>query len=156
MLKNPVHRRFVKRFLFAAGILLFTGIAVYIYYATRTHKDTSALKAEFAVDAGAFIREFENDINAANKKFANKIVAINGIVSEKEAADTSINIKMTDNATGSYIIFAFQKRNMEEAKNLQPGDIVTIKGVCSDGVFSEILQKHFISLTRSVIEKINP
>lgn len=152
MFRNPIHKRVFRLSLLTAAVLLLAGILYYIWYASRKHKDTSELKPEFNVEALAFIKEFETDLNAANKKYANRIVAVTGIVSATEAADTTLNIKMTDNASGSYIIFAFQKKNMEEARSLQPGDTVTIKGACSDGVYSEILQRHFISFTRSVIE----
>jgi hypothetical protein len=60
---------------------------------------------------------------------------------------------MKDTTTGSYAIFAFQQNHMAEAKALKPGDKVTIKGSCSDGVYSEILGTYFISFKRSTVEK---
>jgi hypothetical protein len=64
-----------------------------------------------------------------------------------------MNIKMTDTATGSYLIFAFQQQHLDQAKSLKPGDKATIKGSCSDGIYSEILGTYFVSFKRSTIEE---
>jgi len=70
-----------------------------------------------------------------------------------EPADKTMIIKITDITTGSYLIFAFQPQHLAKAKPLKEGDRVTIKGSCSDGVYSEILGTYFISFKRSTIEK---
>ena len=73
------------------------------------------------------------------------------MVTATEAADTTMNIKMADTTTGSYVIFAFQEQHMPQAKKLKEGDQVVIKGSCSDGVYSEILGIYFISFKRSTV-----
>ena len=138
--------------LVSGGILLLIGIIAYFYYATRTHEDTAELKVDYSVEAIPFIKEFEKDHKAANKKYAEKIIAVKGIVTATEPADTTMNIKMADTTTGSYLIFAFQNQHMAEAKKVNVGDNVIIKGSCSDGVYSEILGNYFISFKRSKIE----
>ena len=153
MLKNPANKEIVKRLLVVGSILLVIGAGVYFYFATLTHNDTSKLKVDYSVEAVPFIKEFETDYKTANKKYAEKIIAVKGIVTSAEPADTTMNIKMTDTTTGSYLIFAFQDQHMKEAKGLRPGDVVVIKGSCSDGVYSEILGTYFISFKRSTVEK---
>ena len=138
--------------LVSGGILLLIGIIAYFYYATRTHEDTAGLKVDYSVEAIPFIKKFEKDHKAANKKYAEKIIAVKGIVTATEPADTTMNIKMADTTTGSYLIFAFQNQHMAEAKKVNVGDNVIIKGSCSDGVYSEILGNYFISFKRSKIE----
>lgn len=147
--KRPV----VKRFLIVSGLLLLIGAGIYWYLASEKFADTADRKAAFTVDAGNFINEFETNNKQANEKYSEKIVAVKGIVSQTEAADTTINIKMTDTTTGSYIIFAFQEQHAQEAKGLKAGDAVTIKGSCSGGEYSEILGTHFISFKRSALIK---
>ena len=136
-----------------AGGFLLLGGAAYFYYATLTHDDTAKLKVDYTVEAIPFINEFEKDHQAANKKYAEKIISVNGIVTANEPADTTMNIKMADTATGSYLIFAFQDQHMAEAKNLKPGEEVVIKGSCSDGIYSEILGAYFVSFKRSTLVK---
>ena len=152
MLKHPKNRKILKWAVIIAGGLLLLGGAVYFYFATLTHDDTANLKVDYTVEAIPFIKEFEKDYEAANKKYAEKIISVKGIVTATEPADTSINIKMTDTVTGSYLIFAFQDQHMAKAKNLKPGDEAVIKGSCSDGIYSEILGTYFISFKRSTIE----
>lgn len=151
MIKRSLNRKFLKWFLITGGILLICGAGIYLYYATLTYEDTSKVKVDFTAEVIPFIKEFEQDYRAANKKYAEKIIAVNGIVTATELADTTINIKMADTTTGSYLIFAFQQQHLNEAKTLKPGDKVTIKGSCSDGVFSEILGVYFISFKRSAL-----
>ena len=153
MLKDPRHKKVLKWLLIGGGALLLTGIAIYFYYATRTHDDTAALDADYTVEAIPFIKEFENGYQAANKKYAEKIIAVKGTVTATEPADTTLNVKMTDTTTGSYLIFAFQEQHMAKAKELKEGDYVVIKGSCSDGVYSEILGTYFISFKRSTVIK---
>ena len=128
------------------------GVIVYFYYASRTHEDTAGLKIDYTVEAIPFIKEFEKDYKAANKKYAEKIITVKGVVTTIEPADTTINIKMADTTTGSYLIFAFQDQHMAEAKKLKPGENVLIKGSCSDGIYSDILGTYFVSFKRSTIE----
>ena len=153
MFKNPRNKKVLKWSLISGGALLAVGIAFYFYFANLTYDDTAKIKAEFSVEAIPFIKEFEADYKAANKKYAEKIISVTGIITETEAADTTINIKIADTTTGSYLIFAFQQQHLDQAKSLKPGDRATIKGSCSDGIYSEILDTYFVSFKRSTIDK---
>lgn len=153
MLNKPKNRKVLKGFIIGGLSLLLIGAAAYFYYANLRHEDTASLKVDYTIDAIPFIKEFENDHKAANKKYAEKIIAVKGVVTATESADTTVNIKMADPATGSYVIFAFQEQHMNKAKQLKEGDNVTIKGSCSDGVYSEILGTWFISFKRSAVVK---
>ena len=76
MLKDSKSKKVLKWLLSCIGGLLLIGIAVYFYYATRTHEDTANLEVDYTVEALPFIKEFENDYKAANKKYAEKIIAL--------------------------------------------------------------------------------
>ena len=151
MVKSPKRKKVLKWSVLGGSSLLVLLAAVYFYYANLTHEDTAGLKVDYTVDAVPFIEEFEKDHQAANKKYGEKIIAVKGMVTATEAADTTMNIKMADTTTGSYVIFAFQEQHMPQAKKLKEGDQVVIKGSCSDGVYSEILGIYFISFKRSTV-----
>ena len=153
MLKKPVNRRFFKWLLLSGVILLLSAIGIYFYYTTLKYEDTTKVKAEFIVEALPFIKSFTENDSLANKKYTEKIVIVSGKISAIEAADTSLNIKFIDSATGSYAIFAFQKQHLDQVRALQKEDSVAIKGSCSGGVFSEILGTIFITFKRCVLEK---
>jgi uncharacterized protein YpmS len=131
-------------------MLLVGGGAVW-YIFNLKFEDTSTQKANFTVNAYSFIKEFE--VNDTLAKYIEKMVIVNGRVSETENADSTVNIKMVDTLTDAYIIFAFQPQNANDAKTLKVGDSVAIKGSCSGGAYSEILETTFITFKRCVINK---
>lgn len=143
-----------KKALGAIVLLLLIGGAAAWYLLTLKYDDTSTLKADFTVSALPFINEFKSNLVAANKKYSEKIILVNGKVSEVEkASDTTVNIKMTEPESGSYVIFAFQAQDAARAKMVKAGDSVGIKGSCSNGTFSEILETHFITFKRCALQQ---
>jgi tRNA_anti-like len=143
-----------KRILLTLLILAVAAGGIYWYVATEKFSDTKDRKAAYTVSAFDFIKEFLQNDSAANAKYREKIVTINGTISALEAPDTAtVNVKFVDPATGSYIIFAFQETHLSEGKNLKAGDIVSIKGSCSGGVYSEILEVTKIDFKRSTLNK---
>lgn len=145
--------KWLKWVLIGGFVLLLAGSVVVWYIFTDRFTDTSERDAAFKVNAMDFIHEFTKNDSLANVKYSEKIIVVNGTVSEVEAADTTTNIKMIDSSSGSYIIFAFQKENQAEAKKIKPGDKVSIKGSCSNGIYSDILETESITFKRCVINK---
>ena len=135
------------------AIILLAGIGIVWYIFTEKFGDTAESKPEFTVNALDFIKEFQENDSVANKKYIEKIIAVNGIISEIESADTSINIKFTDTTSGDYVIFAFQQQHLNDAKTLEEGKQASIKGSCSGGIKSEILGIQFISFKRAALNK---
>ena len=142
-----------KRILFGLLIISLLGAGMVWYIFNEKFSDTSKTKADLTVNALDLIHEFEKNDSLANKKYAEKMVVVNGTISEVERADTTVNIKMIAPGSGSYIIFAFQQQHHEEAKTLNKGDSVSIKGSCSGGVFSQILETEFITFKRCALNK---
>ena len=146
-------RPWLKKLLIITLVILVAGgIGIYLIF-TEKFEDTGKQAAVFTVTADELIKEFQQNDSAANKKYAEKIILVNGKIAETEAADSTINIKMMDTLTGSYIIFAFQEQHIKEAKQLKEGDIVSIKGSCSGGTFSKILETEYITFKRCAINK---
>ena len=146
-------KKLYKKWLLSLLALALVGAALVWYLFTLKHADTADVKADYTVNAMAFLGEFKNDLAAANKKYANKIVTINGTVSQIEAADTTMNIKMIDTADGASIIFAFQQQHLHEAKHLKAGDNIIIKGSCDNGIYSNILETQYITFSRCAINQ---
>ena len=152
MLTTKINRPY-KKWLLALFILLLAGGAVIWYLFTLKYEDTADVKPEHTVNAIDFISEFKQDMAEANKKYSEKIIVVNGTVSEIEMADTTANIKMIDTTNGAYIIFAFQQQHLQDAKQMKEGDKVSIKGSCSNGAFSTILETEYITFKRCAINK---
>ena len=142
-----------KRILIGIIVLALAAAGILWYIFNEKFGDTAEAKADYTVDALAMIGEFIKSDSLANKKYTEKIVIVNGTVSEVERADTTVNIKMVDASNGSYIIFAFQQQHLAEAKMIKQGDKVAIKGSCSGGNYSRILDAEFITFKRCALIK---
>lgn len=143
----------LKRLLITAAIGIVAAIIMIWYMFSLKYDDTRNTKADYTVEAAAFINEFRQNEAAANKKYTEKTVVVNGLVSELEAADTVMNVKMIDTLSGSYVIFAFQQQDLAASKGLKEGEAVSIKGSCSGGTYSAILEAESISFKRCAINK---
>jgi hypothetical protein len=143
-----------KRILWSVLLLVLIGAGIYWYVATEKFSDTNDREAAYTVTALDFIREFHANDSIANVKYRDKIITVTGTVSAVEPADSAtMNIKFIDTTTGSYAIFAFQEQHAAEARNVKEGDVVSIKGSCSGGSFSEILEVEKIDFKRSALNK---
>ncbi|HEY8388062.1 MAG TPA: hypothetical protein VIK74_05635 [Parasegetibacter sp.] len=142
-----------RRLLLAAVVLGLAGLGYAWYILSATYDDTSNVKADFNVEATAFIQEFVKDRAAANEKYMEKIISVAGIADDISSPnDSLVTIRFSDSGSGSYAIFSFQENNMEAAKKVQQGEKVTIKGSCSGGNYSEILDLTSIEFKRCIIE----
>ncbi|MEJ7587716.1 MAG: hypothetical protein WKI04_09165 [Ferruginibacter sp.] len=141
----------IKKFLYGFLILFILGAGVVWYVFTEKFSDTSETTADFTVNALDLIHEFQKNDSLSNKKYTEKIIIVNGTVSGIEAADTTVNIKMADPASGSYIIFAFQQQHVDEARKIRQGELVSIKGSCSGGLYSNILETEYITFKRCAL-----
>ena len=143
-----------KKVIITSILILVVTAALSVWYVfTVKFNDIKDEKVVYNVKALNLIKEFKNNDSMANKKYAEKVMTVTGLVTEVESADSSINIKLGDTLTGSYVIFAFQQQHINEVKNIKKGDSISIKGSCSGGAYSEILETEFITFKRCAIIK---
>jgi hypothetical protein len=117
----------------------------------ETFDDTASLKSAYTVNAQDLINAYQTNDSVANATYREQIITVQGRVTEVEAADTTVNIKFTDPFTGSYLIFDFQSQHVPDAKVVQVGDSVAIKGSCSGNIYSQLRRAHMISFKRSLL-----
>ncbi len=147
-----------------AGLILVTIAGTYIGFGMmskegekkifdKTFENTDSVKADYTLDAASLIKEFMTNDTATNKKYLEKVLAVNGLASAVDvAADSTSTIKFAD-STGSYAIFSFEKADLNKVQAIKTGDAVSVKGVCSGSIYSEILGTTSISFKRSVLNK---
>lgn len=143
----------IKKILASIIVLLLIGGGLAWYIFTQKFEDTAAAKADYTIQAKMLIDEFRKNDSAANKKYSEKIITVSGTVSAIEPADTTLNVKMADTSNGSYIIFAFQPQDFAAVKKVKQGDSISIKGSCSGGAYSDILETEFITFKRCSLNK---
>ena len=99
------------------GLIIIVGLGIAYYLFSMQFKDMNEVKPDFEIIADDLIKAFQENDSTANTMYSEKTIEVHGTVSDIETADSTINIKMTDQKTGSYIIFSFQK-NEEHKKPL--------------------------------------
>lgn len=116
---------------------------------SETHAATENVKADYTVTANSLISEFLSNDTATNKKYMDKVLVVDGTASAVELLpDSSSTVKFSD-STGSYVIFSLDKELYEKSKGLKQGDALSLKGVCSGSIYSEILKTTAITFKRA-------
>lgn len=113
---------------------------------------TDTLKANFTKDALKLIQEFVTADSASNATYREQVMVVEGTVSELNATDSTATLSMAD-STGSYVIFDFEKAAAKEVQVIKVGAKVSVKGVCSGSIYSDILETQTISFKQSIIYK---
>lgn len=149
-----------RSWLLKIALILVIPLATYagFSYATgqveeQEFESSANLESDFAVNADALISEFRANDSLANAKYREKLVTVSGAIAGIEiASDSAATVKFAD-STGSYVIFPLQDEDVAKLKKMKDGDPLTVKGSCSGGVFSEILESETISFKRCTIVK---
>ncbi len=117
---------------------------------TEKVAETNTLKAAFKVNAPQLIQEFVTADSLANAKYREQIIEVTGVISELNAKDSTSTLSMAD-STGSYVIFDFEKEQASKVQTLKVGDYITVKGLCSGSIFSEIMGTQTISFKHAIL-----
>ena len=149
-------RKLLKTILISGLVLCAVAAGIYWYVATEKFSDTKSQREDFTVEALEFIREFRGNDSVANRKYKDQVIVVKGPVAELETPDSlTTNVKFIDTLSGDYAIFRFQDRHASEAKSLSKGDLVSLKGVCTGSVYSDLLEVYSIGFIRSAISESN-
>ncbi|MEX0636319.1 MAG: hypothetical protein WD135_06100 [Ferruginibacter sp.] len=111
---------------------------------------TNTLKVAYTIDALKLINEFVTADSVSNITYREKIMVVEGQVSELNASNDGATLSMLD-STGSYVIFDFEKENVKIVQGIKVGDRVSVKGVCSGSIYSDILETQTITFKQSII-----
>ncbi len=115
-------------------------------------EDTAQRSADFSFEAIPFIAEFITSDSAANARYREKVIVLTGIATEINTTDSTATLTMAD-STGSYVIFDFNKGEVDKVKAITPGNTASVKGICSGGIYSDIMETETISFKYAVINK---
>lgn len=116
---------------------------------SETHTATEKVKADYTLAADLLIKEFLANDTATNKKYNDKMLVVNGQVSKVELLDDSTSTISFADSSGSYAIFSLEKNQYERVRAIKQGDAVSLKGVCSGSIYSEILGTTAITFKRA-------
>ncbi|MBM3414665.1 MAG: hypothetical protein FJY16_07010 [Bacteroidetes bacterium] len=149
--KTANKKGWVKKALIALLSIFLLGVVSFWYILNENFKDTALTESTFTVNAQELINAFQTNDSLANATYQEQLITVHGRITETEAADTTVNIKFVDPITDSYLIFAFQAQHISDAKILEAGDSVAIKGSCSGNIYSQLRKANMISFKRAVL-----
>jgi tRNA_anti-like len=117
----------------------------------ETHAATENVKSDYTIGAAELIKEFAINDTATNKKYSDKMLSVVGTTSAVEILQDSTSTIKFEDSTGSYAIFSLEKTQFDKVKTIKQGDAVSIKGVCSGSIYSEILGTSAITFKRATL-----
>lgn len=121
----------VKKILIGILILAVSGGAIGYYLWNKPPTDIAGKKPDFTLSATDLFNSFSSDSANAKKYIGdeknNKVVQVSGEVAEVILTDSSTNVFLKADTSGSTINCAF----LSKQQNLKKGDNVNIKGMVS-------------------------
>ena len=115
--------------LFVTGII--AAILVYIFVYNKPHPDYERLKPDYTLKAQELYNSFKTNLAGANKLYNGKIIEISGNLSKIDDRDTLVvAIFVFDSGMfgDAGVRCSFLTKFNEQAKKLQPGNNLRIKG----------------------------
>jgi hypothetical protein len=134
-----------------AGVLAGGGIGLYMYF--MPHRDIQKSPTDFEVSASGLVSEFLNDINGANQKYLSadgesKILEVTGTVariSENFNGEKVVLLKNDTDKAG--VSCTFMDETNHRVNGLEPGGVVTLKGVIRSGAYYDKDLDIFVNVT---------
>jgi hypothetical protein len=120
--------------------LVVIGAAIGLKMFYKPHEDINKMKPDFKVQASELIQEFEKQEDAASAKYDEKVLEINGKLSSKNQLPNGITLLMLEDemqGISCQLDSSWANANRSLIESLQPGNPVTVKGVCK-GYLMEI------------------
>ena len=119
------------------GFMVAGGIGFYLF--NMPHRDVQSSTTDYYITSSAIVEEYLTDRDAANLKYLSadgdsKILEITGTVleiSENMNGQKVVLLKNPDDKAG--VSATFTSETSQNASKLEPGSLVTIKGVIRSG-----------------------
>ncbi len=115
-------------------LLVLAGLAFGAWYAykeyNRKPKNAGELEAAFKMTAEELRAAYDNE-EEANKKYNTKVIEVSGTVSSATQNEKNFDVLLETEDPMTGINISIIPEDVEKAKKLQPGQSVTIKGICN-------------------------
>ena len=129
----------MKKLLGIGLLLALIGLGTGYFIYNKPHQNMDKAKAELALDAKALFTAFETDESGANEKYLDKVIEVTGTVKEMSTDDTgNISITLETGSDMFGVICQMDNLTEHEKTDFQPGEKVTLKGICT-GMLMEVV-----------------
>lgn len=132
-----MNKKVVKIGFISLGSLILIAIGIAFYMYNKPHQNIAKSEAEYKVTATQLYRDFSTNETKANQKYlsaaSGKVIQVSGIIGQI-INDThgGLTLVLKDPAMGDGgINCSIGSRDIDKAKTLKIGNIVTLKGECT-------------------------
>lgn len=147
--------RFIQIALAAAIALALYGIIMAAIYGISLYfkpaKDISEEKADVRVTASELYLNYEKDEQSANEQYLNKVIAVKGPVDEVTTNQDSQSIIILRDSSMPMGVSITMMEN-ESVSQLRPGQVITIKGLCTGYQGMDMMPGHVILTEGSIVK----
>lgn len=120
-------------------LIIIVGLASFLYYYNKPHVNVKKTEAAFVLTAENLIKEYRNDETTTNQKYSENIIQVKGKVFEVSTLKGNSVITLQDgNSESSIICHMLPDENMK-ALQLEKGQEVDIKGICTGYLLDVII-----------------
>ncbi len=119
------------------AIILSAGIALYLF--NKPHRDVQAATVDYTLSSSALVEEYLASAEKANDKYLSdegnsKILAIKGKVQSVSVdLNGQVVLLLKEDGEKAGVSCTFTAQTNEYAGRIQPGQVVTVKGVIRSG-----------------------
>lgn len=128
-----------KHLLTATVVAVLLGIGVGFYLWNKPHQNMSRAEADFQLEAAALFTAFETDEAQANSRYLDKIIEVRGTITEVSAEQKTVVLGAETSLFG--IRCAWDEFSDAPFPDVQPGQLVTLKGTCSGFLGDVVLSR---------------
>jgi hypothetical protein len=123
-----------------------TGAGYALTEYVRPNPDTNDLPVDYYMKVADIVNKFERNEVRATAEYVNKVIAIHGQIAFIHEQDSSAIMLFQNSYSSSSVVCEFEADKARQLQQLQAGQKVTIKGICT-GLLMDVV------LTRCVMQK---
>ncbi len=126
------------KIVFALLILILGGVAGGVYLFNKPRQSIMDDKPAAVLAAASLVTEFEADEAKSNKLYLGKIIEVTGIIDATNTDEKGILYVTLRGVDLAGVGCQFEKNKLSASIKLNPGETVTIKGICT-GILVDVV-----------------
>jgi hypothetical protein len=131
--------RLIRNLLIIVGAIGVIGLLIGLYLFNKKDPNLSKVKPDYIIEVSSLVNEFSQDENSASAKYVDKVLEVTGpVLAIEPTSDSTMNVTLSAENQMTGVICSFKDVTDPSSKNINEGEIITVRGVCS-GMLMDIL-----------------
>lgn len=130
-----------RKIIIVVIILGLIGVFVAYKMYNKPHVNVFEKSADVIITADKILEDFSSDENTANTKYLEKIIEIKGAISSIKIENEKGIISLQTNDDFGSVLCHFSIESTKKIKEIQKGQDIVVKGICTGYLMDVILVK---------------